>query len=56
MGMWVHHALKFEDSVYISDANGNCFYIATSPDQSLLLIGTGSGLAPLYEIIRDALA
>ncbi len=52
---WVHHALKVGDSVDISDANGNCFYIADDPDQNLLLIGTGSGLAPLYGIIRDAL-
>jgi len=53
---WVHHALKIGDSVDISDANGNCFYIADNPSQNLLLIGTGSGLAPLYGIIRDALA
>ena len=53
---WIHHALKVGDSVDISDANGNCFYIADNPDQNLLLIGTGSGLAPLYGIIRDALA
>jgi ferredoxin-NADP reductase/ferredoxin len=52
---WVHQALKVGDSVDISDANGNCFYIADNPDQNLLLIGTGSGLAPLYGIIRDAL-
>ena len=47
--------LKVGDSVEISDANGNCFYISDNPDQNILLIGTGSGLAPLYGIIRDAL-
>jgi ferredoxin-NADP reductase/ferredoxin len=52
---WIHQTLKVGDSVEISDANGNCFYIADNPDQNLLLIGTGSGLAPLYGIIRDAL-
>ena len=35
---------------------GNCFYIPDNPEQNLLLIGTGCGLAPLYGIIRDALA
>jgi ferredoxin-NADP reductase/ferredoxin len=53
---WIHQALKIGDSVEISDATGDCFYTATDLDQSLLLIGTGSGLAPLYGIIRDALA
>lgn len=53
---WIHHALKVGDSIDISDAKGNCFYIPDNPDQNLLLIGTGCGLAPLYGIIRDALA
>ncbi len=52
---WIHDALKIGDSVDISDAVGNCFYIADNPEQNLLLVGTGSGLAPLYGIIRDAL-
>jgi ferredoxin-NADP reductase/ferredoxin len=53
---WIHHALKIGDSVEISDATGDCFYTVDNLDQNLLLIGTGSGLAPLYGIIRDALA
>lgn len=55
VSQWVHQALKVGDSVEISDASGDCFYAAGNPDQNLLLIGTGSGLAPLYGIIRDAL-
>ncbi len=34
---------------------GNCFYTADSPEQPLLLVGTGTGLAPLYGIALDAL-
>ena len=34
---------------------GNCFYAAGAPEQPLLLVGTGTGLAPLYGIVRDAL-
>ncbi len=34
---------------------GECFYTADSPEQPLLLAGTGTGLAPLYGIARDAL-
>ncbi|MCG6968643.1 MAG: oxygenase [Gammaproteobacteria bacterium] len=52
---WVHKQLTVGDTVSISEAIGNCFYMADNPDQSLLLVGTGSGLAPLYGIVRDAL-
>ena len=52
---WVHNALKVGDRVSISPAAGDCFYTAGHPEQSLLLIGTGTGLAPLYGILRDAL-
>jgi NAD(P)H-flavin reductase len=52
---WVHNELKVGDAVAISDAIGNCFYVAGDVQQSMLLIGTGSGLAPLYGIVRDAL-
>jgi len=52
---WIHESLKAGDKLDISTANGNCFYVPGNADQSILLIGTGSGLAPLYGIIRDAL-
>lgn len=53
---WVHHDLNSGDSVEISAPIGNCFYVPGNPEQALLLIGTGSGLAPLYGIVRDALS
>lgn len=53
---WVHHDLNLGDSVEISSPIGNCFYVPGNPEQALLLIGTGSGLAPLYGIVRDALS
>ncbi|MBY0579777.1 MAG: 2Fe-2S iron-sulfur cluster binding domain-containing protein [Burkholderiales bacterium] len=52
---WIHESLSPGDTVEISEASGDCFYVPGNPDQGLLLIGTGSGLAPLYGIIRDAL-
>lgn len=52
---WVHHDLNLGDTVEISSPIGNCFYVPGNPEQGLLLIGTGSGLAPLYGIVRDAL-
>lgn len=55
VSQWIHQGLKVGDSVEISNAAGDCFYTQDRPDQNILLIGTGSGLAPLYGIIRDAL-
>src|SRR5690606_11399965 len=34
---------------------GECFYMPGSPDEPLLLAGTGTGLAPLYAVLQDAL-
>lgn len=52
---WLFDNLKAGDTVTISEALGDCFYVPGKPEQNILLIGTGSGLAPLYGIIRDAL-
>jgi len=35
---------------------GECFYLPDEPDRPLLLAGTGTGLAPLLGIARDAIA
>lgn len=35
---------------------GGCFYDGVDPDQPLVLAGTGTGLAPLWGILNDALA
>jgi CDP-4-dehydro-6-deoxyglucose reductase len=52
---WVNTALNVGDVVSISESIGDCFYVADNLHQALLLIGTGTGLAPLYGIVRDAL-
>lgn len=52
---WIHTVLKVTNRVSISPATGDCFYTPGQPGQNLLLIGTGTGLAPLYGILRDAL-
>lgn len=35
---------------------GECFYVPGNPKQPLLLAGTGTGLAPLWGILHDAIA
>jgi CDP-4-dehydro-6-deoxyglucose reductase, E3 len=39
----------------ISGPSGSCFYEGIEPGQPLVLAGTGTGLAPLWGILRDAL-
>jgi len=55
MTNWIFGDLKAGDTITISEAEGDCFYVTGNPEQNILLIGTGSGLAPLYGILRDAL-
>jgi NAD(P)H-flavin reductase len=52
---WVHDELGIGQQVTIGGPAGNCFYSPHSTYGSILLAGTGSGLAPLYGIVRDAL-
>lgn len=55
MSAWIHESLDVGDTVDVAGPYGNCFYLPDAPGQGLLLIGTGSGLAPLWGIISDAL-
>jgi NAD(P)H-flavin reductase len=52
---WIHNEVKIGDNIPASLALGCCFYNTTQQEQGLLLVGTGSGLAPLYGILQDAL-
>jgi ferredoxin-NADP reductase/ferredoxin len=52
---WIHEELRAGQTVQVRGPAGDCFYVPGRPEQPLLLIGTGSGLAPLYGIVRDAL-
>lgn len=53
---WLNDEAEVGDTVDIQGANGSGFYLPGRADQPMLLIGNGSGLAPLYGIARDALA
>ncbi|HFD12447.1 MAG TPA: 2Fe-2S iron-sulfur cluster binding domain-containing protein [Crenotrichaceae bacterium] len=53
---WAFHDLQEGDKLEIHTPQGECFYVPGNPDQNLLLIGSGTGLAPLAGIIADALA
>ena len=55
ISQWLHNAVQVGVSLTISEAIGNCIYLDKHQQQSLALIGTGTGLSPLYGILRDAL-
>lgn len=55
MSEWVRNCLCTGMRLAITGPSGDCCYDPHEPDRPLLLIGTGTGLAPLYGIVRDAL-
>ncbi len=55
MSTWLNDEARVGDAIDIQGANGSGFYLPGHPDRPILLIGNGSGLAPLYGIARDAL-
>ncbi len=56
MSHWIAHTLKQGSEILLSDPMGNCCYRQDYAEKPLLLAGTGTGMAPLFGILRDALA
>ena len=56
MSNWLHNQVAMGGKLKIDGPHGDCFYIDDNPEQNLLLIGTGTGLAPLWGIIHEALS
>lgn len=56
MSGWLFDEAREGEAISIRGPAGDCFYVAGRSEQPLLLAGTGTGLAPLAGIARDALA
>ncbi|HYO56124.1 2Fe-2S iron-sulfur cluster-binding protein [Archangium sp.] len=56
MSGWLFDEARPGDALELQGPAGECFYVPGRPEQPLLLAGTGTGLAPLYGLVRDALA
>lgn len=54
MSNWLVNDFSIGMHIDIEGPNGHCFY-SDGPDHPILMIGTGTGLAPLLGILRDAL-
>ncbi len=52
---WAAADLSVGDTLELQGPLGDCIYVA-EPEQPLLLLGTGTGLAPLWGIVKDALS
>lgn len=55
MSGWLHEELAIGDAVEVGEPQGECFYLPGNPEQPLLLVATGSGLSPIWGILRQAL-
>lgn len=55
MSNWIHDELRIGDKVDIQGPYGQCFYLSGREEQPLLMVGTGTGAAPLWGIMHDAL-
>jgi NAD(P)H-flavin reductase/ferredoxin len=55
MSNWFHNDAKVGDRMSVLGPSGDCFYVPGREDQPLLLVGTGTGLAPLYGILKDTI-
>jgi len=56
MSGYLHDDVQLGDTLMFNGPSGECFYTDSNVEQPLLLIAVGTGLAPLYGILRDALA
>jgi ferredoxin-NADP reductase len=56
MSGWLCYEAHRGDAVTIAGPHGDCTYDPAHAGRPLLLAGTGTGLAPLLGIVRDALA
>jgi NAD(P)H-flavin reductase/ferredoxin len=55
MSRWLASSDALGQVVQVRGPAGDCFYTAGDRAQPLVLVGVGSGLAPLWGIVRDAL-
>jgi NAD(P)H-flavin reductase/ferredoxin len=55
MSGWLASPGTLGASLRVRGPSGSCFYVPGRPEQPLLLVGTGAGLAPLWGIARAAL-
>jgi len=56
MSRWLYDQIPVGEPVRLRGPNGDCCYAPEHPDAPIVLIGSGTGLAPLVGVLREALA
>lgn len=54
MSSWMHDHLQPGDVLWAEGPKGDCMYYPNQTQESLILVGTGTGMAPLFAIADDA--
>jgi ferredoxin-NADP reductase/truncated hemoglobin YjbI len=55
MSPWLCDELEIGQTIQAQGPIGTCYYEPANKERNMLLLATGSGLAPIYNICRDAL-
>jgi len=55
MSCWFYDGSALNQRIHVRGPAGDCMYMPQHPEEELLLVGTGTGLAPLYGIAKDAI-
>ena len=52
---WAYDEMQVGDTLEVQGPFGDCFYVKADASQPIFMAAIGTGLAPLYGIVRDAL-
>jgi CDP-4-dehydro-6-deoxyglucose reductase, E3 len=55
LSRWAYDEAQVGDPVALRGPYGSCCYLADQPDAPLLMVAVGTGLAPLWGVVREAL-
>lgn len=56
MSTWFHDHAQPRNELWMEGPKGDCIYYPGNPEEHLVLVGTGTGMAPLLAVARDAIS
>lgn len=55
LSTWFHNDAKPGEEMWLEGPKGDCMYYSGKPEEPLTLVGTGTGISPLFAIAIDAI-